>query len=228
MRSLLLGCLLHAVCSNLYLVAKVSIVGVLKRMTMNSFICICSSLVLIMGFLSCSEKEILTGTFLERYYLSSYFVPQRIHLSSYSRNGVNDIILEGTDKITKETNIAEFTRLSTEYGETGEQEFWMEKPPYSQPYGISAIKAYQSIRGEQIDVSDKFIIAWRDCSNVILSKYSDMNEKVSQKKISELTTHDLKWLRERFSVYHTTPLDGDLYLVMILENGTELSLQLLF
>lgn len=179
---------------------------------------------------SCSneEKEPITGSFKVRYYLSSYFVPQSIQLSSLSRNGSNEIYLDSKLKITKANNPTEYLKLSTEYGETGEKEFWTTQPPYSQPYGISQMKVFRLKQGQKIDISESAIIGFVDCSNVILSKYSDMNEKIVQKRISELSTHDLKWLREYFTISHTIKEDGDYYLIITLESGKELSVHLEF
>lgn len=197
---------------------------------MRRLICIFSCIVILLGVLSCSkgEKEIITGAFKVRYYLYSYFVPQSIHLSSSSRNGVNLIILHSKEKITKENNPTEFLKLSTEYGETGEKEFWIAHAPHSQPYGISQLKVFLLKQGEKIDISDSATIVYPDCSNVILSKYSDKNKKYVTKRVSDLSAHDLKWLRERFSIYHDIKEDGDCYLVITLENGKELSVQLKF
>ena len=186
---------------------------------------------MLLGILSCSkeEKEIITGTFKVRYFFSSYFVPQGIHLSSYlSGVGKNSIHLYSKEKITKENNPTEFLKLSTEYGETGEKEFRITHPPYPQPYGISQLKVFLLKQGEKIDISDSATIGYRDCSNVILSKYSNMSEKYVGKRVSELSAHDLKWLRESFAIYHALKEDGDCYLVITLENGKELSVQLKF
>lgn len=197
---------------------------------MRRLICIFSCIVIILGILSCSkeEKEIITGSFKVRYYLSSYFVPQSIQLSSHSRNESNEIYLDSKEKTTKANNPTEYLKLSTEYGETGEKEFWTTQPPYSQPYGISQMKVFLLKQGQKIDISESAMIGFVDCSNVILSKYSDMNEKIVRKRISELSTHDLKWLREYFSISHTIKEDGDYYLVITLESGKELSVQLKF
>lgn len=195
---------------------------------MKRLICFFSCIVIILGVLSCSKEEPITGTFKVRYYLSSYFVPQSIQLSSLSRNGSNEIYLDSKEKITKENNPTAYLKLSTKYGETGEKEFWTAVPPYSQPYGISQMRVFLLKQGQKIDISKSAMIGFDDCSNVILSNYSDMNEKIVQKRISELSIHDLKWLREDFSISHTIKEDGDYYLIITLESGNELSVQLKF
>lgn len=198
---------------------------------MRRLICIFSCIVISLGVLSCSkeEKETIIGAFEVRYYLSSYFVPQGIHLSSnLSGYGSYSIHLYSKEKITKENNPTAFLKLSTEYGETGEKEFWITHPPYSQPYGISQLKVFLLKQGEKIDISDSATIIYPDCSNVILSKYSYKSEKYVWKKVSELSAHDLKWLRESFTIGHDIKEDGDYYLVITLENGKELSVQLKF
>lgn len=194
---------------------------------MKNFIRIFSCFIIILSVLSCSEKEIITGRFDLRYLFSSYFVPQSINVPSPGTYGFR-AYLNSEEKITEENNLTEFLKLSTEYGETGDKIFSVPHPPYPKPYGISSIKFYQSAQGKRADISDKVKIAFRDCSNIILSKYSVKSDEFVIKKVSELTSHDLKWLRERFTIFRETKEPGEFYLVITLENGKELNQQVNF
>ncbi|MDD7317151.1 MAG: hypothetical protein SOZ80_03110 [Prevotella sp.] len=185
-------------------------------------------LLTIVSLVSCSEKEPISGTDEVNYYISSYFIPQRIAFTTtVSRNGSFYLLLNTDNhRISQKENPAEFKKLAKEYGETGEKIFRLWHPPVSQPYNILKIKVYKKQNGKMTDVSEQSGIGYSDYSKFVLSKYSGEDFIPTSKKISELTAHDLKWLPERFSISPPTEKEGEYYLVITLESGKELSVHL--
>lgn len=126
-------------------------------------------------------------------------------------------------------NPTEFLHLAKEYGETGETEFWKSGPGLLKPYGLAQMKAFLLKEGQKIDISDSVNIVFEDVSEIIFSKYKNMDAKKAEwKKLSELTSHDLKWMQYTFSISHSLKEEGEYYLVVTLTNGEELSVKLKF
>lgn len=196
------------------------------KFNMKTIFRICCCIVLILSTMSCSKDDPVSGTFKARYLFCSYFSPQTITYESYGER--SKIVLDNKEKITKEGNPTDFLNLSKMYGETGQKEFWTSQPPCIKPYGISSIKVYQITNGERTDISDNVTVAYTDCSNIIRSNYTDMNEQDVKKKLSELTPHDLKWILKEFILFHSSSKEEKFYLVITLDNGKEISQEISF
>ena len=186
----------------------------------------------IVSLVSCSEKEPISGSDEVNYYISSYFIPQRIALTTtVSRNGSFALLLNNDNhRISQKENPAKFKKLARDYGETGEKKFRLLHPPVSQPYGISNVWVYEKRNGKMTDVSEQSQIGYQDYSQFVLSKYTYTKTGddciYTSKEVSKLTAHDLKWLPERFSISPPTEKEGEYYLVITLESGKELSFHL--
>lgn len=180
-------------------------------------------------FLSSCSEEIppISGDVEVNYYISDYFIPQNIGISTYSRNGVFDIILgHGDSSISQKGNFVEFKKLAKEYGETGEKTFILWHPSVSHPYSLSTIRVYKMQNGKMIDLSEQSWIGYSNYSKFILSKYLGEDCIFISKKISEVTSDDLKWLPKYFSVSPPMEDKGEYYLTISLTSGKELSVLL--
>lgn len=179
------------------------------------------------GLVSCTREEEppITGVTEVNYLIGSYFVPQNIYFSREGK-GYGSVYVGSKNKITQENNFKEFSKLSKEYGENGKKIFWLTHPPYSHPYGIRSIKVYRLVEGRRKDISDRIKICYKDYSNIILSKYTDMNETFVEKKMSELTPHDLKWFSGDLFMQFETEETEECLFVMELDNGKELTMSI--
>lgn len=183
----------------------------------------------IVGLVSCSEEvPPISGTDEVNYYISSYFIPQRITFTTTtSRNGSFYLLLNTDNhRISLKENPTEFKKLAREYGETGENTFRLWHPPVSQPYSLSKIRVYKMQNGKMIDISEQSGIGYLDYSKFVLSKYLGEDLIPTSKKISEVTSDDLKWLPEHFSVSPPMEDKGEYYLTISLTSGKELSVLL--
>lgn len=77
-----------------------------------------------------------------------------------------------------------------------------------------------------IDLSEQSWIGYSNYSKFILSKYLGEECIFISKKISEVTSDDLKWLPKHFSVSPPMEDKGEYYLTISLTSGKELSVLL--
>ena len=146
-------------------------------------------------FVKCENKDIIEGRTVH-HFIEKYFLPTGEKISiAWGEYGYPycDLYMSYTSCIDDE-NSSEFKKLAEMYGEKGEKEFLFFAPPLSKPYNIKALRLLQNEGNEWQDISDKADLTYRDYSQYIGNRYEGKNYTEVQKKISELTEHDLKWL----------------------------------
>ncbi len=168
----------------------------------------------------------------DRYFFESFFIPTYFVYNFVSSTGVNSIWLKADEYITEGNNATEFYKLDIEYGESGKSEI-SEIPPSAsnQPIGIKTIKVYKVVGNEREDVSEQCSIKYMNYSLYVSEHFSlsityEMMEM--KKKVSELTDFDYKWMNESISLTLAFQNEGNVYLVISLDNGTEIEQRLLY
>lgn len=189
---------------------------------MKNFYCL---IFLLSLFVSCKDNsEPESGAMKNRFIQGAYYIPsEMVYADSLSNNGL--VLLKGT-YITLSQDSATFMTLAREYGEMGNREFELPLHPCAKPYGIKSVKVYQVQDGERSEVSYDFKIRYEDYSFVIESNYTDSNYRYIEKRVSMLDDHDLKWLSNSFNIFNCSKGSDVSYIVVLLENGEELSLKL--
>lgn len=168
-----------------------------------------------------------------RYFFVSFFIPTHAtyyEFTQYSKK--NMLYLSSDEIITESNNSSEFYRLDNEYGERGKS-IIPELPPFasSQPIGIETMKIYKVVGNEREDVSDKCSIKYMNYSLYVSEHFStSITDEMMEvnKKIAELTDFDYKWMNESISLTLDFQNEGNVYLVISLDNGTEIEQRLLY
>ena len=183
------------------------------------------SLVCVWVLLGVSCEVGKTGADQIYFIFGSYYVPSEILLSVHHENYF--IKLTGKEYFSEEKNGEIFRAYASQYGEYGRKRFWHIGPPYLKPVNIIGINVYQGEGSTAKDVSQYFTIYYTDYSPFITSGYSincppygDFN---TQRKLTELSEHDLKWVSERFNLEPDPSLDAttEYTLKIALEGGKE-------
>lgn len=179
--------------------------------------------IFVFGFTACEVGK--TGADQIYFIFESYYVPSEILLSVHHENYF--IKLTGKEYFSEEKNGEIFRAYASQYGEYGRKRFWHIGPPYPKPVSIIGINVYQGEGSTAKDVSQYFTIYYTDYSPFITSGYSincppygDFN---TQRKLTELSEHDLKWISENFKLEPEPNLDAttEYTLKIALEGGKE-------
>ena len=173
-------------------------------------------------------NEIETGMFYLRYLIERYYVPTSYKVE-YDREGKLNVIsvyLNGyRDKYISEETGAEFYRIAEQFGEYGKETFAFPMPALYKPYNVVAMNAYQTKDGKKIDVSDQFRICYTDFSIFVKSNYHEEPMLLS-KKISELTSEEIKWIDRDISVFPKMEDKRNLTLELTIKDAEPLVIKL--
>lgn len=182
-----------------------------------------------------------TDEYTTKYWLSKYFIPNSI------QGGIEDfkkIVVDGKEKsvmdstkfylyfdhrpslenYSEEKNKAKFLEYARAYHENGDTLF-SNFSGYVKPVGIKSLQMYIIKDEKYINVSENFLVKYKNDSLIIANHYSNeaknSPKRLIKKKLSELTEYDYKWIpvHVNFEVIDKTI---DRYWLRIqLENGAE-------
>ncbi len=100
----------------------------------------------------------------------------------------------------------QFLKLAKEYGDSGE-DYSSSIGPVHAGIAINVVdfKIYENSCTRKRDVSDRFVIIYEDLYDLMLDirkkkRYDGRSDKRIIKNVSNLTTEDLKWLPDNFSL----------------------------
>lgn len=100
----------------------------------------------------------------------------------------------------------QFLKLAKEYGDSGE-DYLSSSGPVHACIAINVVdfKIYENSCTRKRDVSDRFVIIYEDLYDLMLDirkkkRYDGRSDKRIIKNVSNLTTEDLKWLPDNFSL----------------------------
>ena len=169
----------------------------------------------------------------DRYFFVSFFIPTRAMYYEYAQySKKNALHLSSDEIITENNNPSEYFRLDNEYGENGKSRISDEPPTASnQPIGIETMKVYRVVGNEREDVSDQCSIKYMNYSLYVSEHFSSSityEMMWVKKKVSELTDFDYKWMNESITLTLDFQNEGNVYLVISLDNGTEIEQRLLY
>ena len=185
--------------------------------------------IILLIFVSCDEE---TWESEERYFFKSFFYPTCFTYDYSSDCGINYIMLSSEESITESNNPSEFYRLDGEYGESGKSKICEEPPMASnQPIGIKSMKVYKIDGDERVDVSDQCLIRYENYSSYVSSHFSTSitDEMMTVRKMmSSLTDFDCRWMSQSILIVLHFQNEGNVYLVISLDNGTEIEQRLLY
>ena len=171
-----------------------------------------------------------TGADYIYFLFNRYYVPSKV-LQGFS-SGSYDVTLYGTFYFSEDWESATFRSYAYEYGEYGKRRFMHIGPPFEKPVGIIGMSVYQGEGTDEKDVSQYFTVGFVDYSPYIAAGYSNGNVSFgscyTQKKLANLSEHDLKWLSQRFDLKPDPVLDTQARytLKIALKGGKELVVQL--
>ncbi len=184
---------------------------------------------LLLSLVSCEYES---NELEDRYFFESFFIPTRFVYNFVSSTGVNSIWFKADEYITEGNNATEFYKLDNEYGESGKSEISDIPPSASnQPIGIETMKVYRVVGNEREDVSDQCSIKYMNYSLYVSEHFSSSityEMMWVKKKVSELTDFDYKWMNESITLTLDFQNEGNVYLVISLDNGTEIEQRLLY
>ena len=170
----------------------------------------------------------------EYYFLfGSYFVPRGVNENSLY-HGTYSISLTTlpSNYITADNDGKLFRTYALEYGEYGKKRIRSWYPALKKPINIIGMRVYQGEGTDEKDVSQYFTVGFVDYSPYIAAGYSNGNVSFgscyTQKKLANLSEHDLKWLSQRFDLKPDPVLDtlARYTLKIALKGGKELVVQL--
>ncbi len=179
---------------------------------------------------SCKDEDRGEGPV--NFFFTSYFVPQTIEASQIIDSQINCFSLSSVEYITEKNDSSRFYKLAREFGEYGDKQYPSIPPcPSSKPIGIKTIMINKIEGNEKFDVSSHSVISYFNPSSFILSNQSStigMVDYMVEKKVSDLTEFDYKWMYESFSIALDFQNEGNVYIVISLDNGTEIEQRLLY